>query len=135
MGNIKLSDELRKYLLNRGILSKFKANIGKGFDYSLKDTTLIDIASSFDWSVTGEGSAYWRYISRGFIRDKDKRMKAMNNNNDTNNTLKTQFQIQLDKLGRLEIEYHKAIAEATRVKKEIKMCSEALQYQLNKESM
>ena len=134
---IKLSDELRKFLLNRGILSKFKANIGKGLDYSLEGHTLVDIASSFDWLVTREGSAYWTNVSRGFIEYKNIRMKAMgnNNNNDNNNSLKTHFQIQLDKLGRLEVEYHKAIAEVTRVKKEIKMCSEALQYQLNKESM
>ena len=99
-----------------------------------------DIASAFVWSATREGNDFWRETSREFQlhrsnNNEDHKVITVMEKNDKDDSLKTHFQVQLDKLGRLEIEYHKAIAKATKVKGEIKMCSEALQYQLNKESM
>ena len=63
-------------------------------------------------------------------------MKVMNNNNnDNNNPLKTPYQVQLDKLQRLEIEYHKAHAEVHRIKREIEKVANELSDSLTKQGL
>ena len=51
---------------------------------------------------------------------------TISNNSDDILPLKTPFQVQLDKLGRLEVEYRKAQDGAMRIRREMGVCMENL---------
>lgn len=65
---------LEKFLINRGLLEKFKNSLGKSRSYhrsieSLCDEEDIDeqIFNAFTWSNTNEGHNYWEKVHREWI--------------------------------------------------------------------